>query len=317
MMNGKSTISETLPLSRTNAQPVLAVTGVTGHIGGLVARGLSCENLPFRALARESSLIRIPELPGMAKEAFVYGDSPITRRALSGIDTLFMVSARESATRMDEHRGFVNAAKAAGLRQIVYASFDGASQDSAFTLGRDHYQTEEYIKESGISYTFLRDNFYLEALIDWASSGVIAGPAGDGKVSAVSQRDVAAAATAIMRNPRNHIGQTYTLTGPEALSLEDFARRYTSSTGTRVTYRNQTVEEAYASRRRDYDAPDWMLDAWVSTYTAIASGWLAHVSTDIRLLTGKDPLSLEDLVKREKQREEPERIEIGWLAAGA
>ena len=60
-----------------------------------------------------------------------------------------------------------------------------------------------------------------------------------------------------------------------------------------------------------------MLDAWVSTYTAIASGWLAHVSTDIRLLTGKDPLSLEDLVKREKQREEPERIEIGWLAAGA
>lgn len=88
MMNGKSTISETLPPSRTNAQPVLAVTGVTGHIGGLVARGLSRENLPFRALARESSLIRIPELPGMAKEAFVYGDSPITRRALSGIDTL-------------------------------------------------------------------------------------------------------------------------------------------------------------------------------------------------------------------------------------
>ena len=152
MMNGKSTISETLPPSRTNAQPVLAVTGVTGHIGGLVARGLSRENLPFRALARESSLIRIPELPGMAKEAFVYGDSPITRRALSGIDTLFMVSARESATRMDEHRGFVDAAKAAGVRQIVYTSFDGASQDSAFTLGRDHYQTEEYIKDPTLSF---------------------------------------------------------------------------------------------------------------------------------------------------------------------
>ncbi|BAR06110.1 NmrA-like protein [Scardovia inopinata] len=282
------------------ARPALALTGVSGHIGSMVARLLADSGYVFRMLARKASLDRLPQYEGCPRCPFVYGDDPSTRAALQGVDTVLMVSARESLDRVKEHQGFVDAALAAGVRQIVYISFDAASDDADFTLGRDHYATEEYIKKSGLDYTFLRDNFYLEALISWAQPGTIAGPAGDGKVSAVSQKDVAAVAAAVLRNPRLHSGRTYTLTGPEAFTLQEFADRLTKA-GRKTTYKNETLEEAYASRREAYQVPQWELDAWVSSYTAIASGRLSGVTHDIELVTGHAPLSIEDVLRSQEE----------------
>ena len=71
----------------------------------------------------------------------------------------------------------------------------------------------------------------------------------------------------------------------------------TSETGRSIAYHPETVEEAYASRA-SFGAPPWQVDAWVSTYTAIAAGELAGLSADVHTLTGRDPLSLVDFLKQ-------------------
>lgn len=148
-----------------------------------------------------------------------------------------------------------------------------------------------------MAWTFLRDSFYLdfiEAMV--GDDGVIRGPAGDGACAFVTRADVARAATAVLTDPGPHAGRTYDLTGPEALTLDDAASVLTAVRGTPVTYHDETLAEAYASRA-PYGAPDWQVDAWVSTYTAIASGVMAQVSDAVEHLTGRAPTGLEQFLR--------------------
>jgi NAD(P)H dehydrogenase (quinone) len=98
----------------------------------------------------------------------------------------------------------------------------------------------------------------------------------------------------VLRDPAIHKGKTYNLTGPEELTMAQAARILTAETGRTITYHPETVEEAYASRA-SYGAPPWQVDAWVSTYTAMAAGEMAGISPDIHGLTGQDPLSLSEV----------------------
>jgi uncharacterized protein YbjT (DUF2867 family) len=272
------------------SSPELAVTGSTGYLGGLVARELAAAGSPQRLLVRDPG--RAPELEGAVPLVFSYADRVRAKAVLQGVETLFMVSAAEAEDRLQQHHTFVDAAADAGVRHIVYTSFFGAAPDSVFTLGRDHYATEERIKASGMDYTFLRDNFYLDFLPLLAGEdGVIRGPAGDGVVAAVARSDVARSAVTVLRDPALHVGRTYDLTGPEDLSLARAAELLTAGTGRTITFRNETLDEAYSSRA-SYGAPPWQVDAWVSTYTAIAAGDLAGPTSAVHELTGREPLSL-------------------------
>ena len=270
---------------------MIALTGVTGALGGLVAPALV--DLGPRLVVRDPS--RAPDL-GLPVHQASYGDAGAAEAALSEVDVLFMVSAAESADRRTEHRSFITAAARAGVRHIVYTSFSGADPAATFTLGRDHHDAEAAIVESGMAYTFLRDNFYLDILPMFADeAGVIRGPAGAGRVAAVARADVADAAVAVLRDPGAHVDATYTLTGPEALSFHDVAERAGVATGRRLTYVDETQQEAHASRRATYpDAADWQLDAWVSTYTAIADGSCEPVTDDVARLTGHRARTLEE-----------------------
>lgn len=268
----------------------LAVTGSTGNLGGLVARLLAEAGSPQRLLVREAA--RAPVLAAASPIVCTYADPVLAKAALDGVKTLFMVSAAEAEDRLQQHYAFVDAATAAGVQHIVYTSFFGAAPDSTFTLGRDHYATEERIKASGMDYTFLRDNFYLDFLPLLAGEdGVIRGPAGDGVMSAVARADIARSAVTVLRDPALHVGRTYDLTGPEDISLAGAAALLTAGTGRTITFRNETLEEAYASRA-SYGAPPWQVDAWVSTYTAIAAGELAGPTSAVHELTGREPLGL-------------------------
>ncbi|WP_182380200.1 SDR family oxidoreductase [Nocardioides sp. WS12] len=272
----------------------LAVTGSTGALGQLVARALSEQGIEQRLLVRD--LARAPELPGAAPVLFAYDDHDLARSALAGVDTLFMVSGAEAVDRLAQHRAFVDAAADSGVEHIVYTSFFGAAPECTFTLGRDHWATEEHIRASGMGFTFLRDNFYLELMADLVGEdGVIRGPAGDGRVSAVSRADIARCAVAALLDPTTHAGSTYDLTGPEALTFTEIAAILAARTGRAVTFHDETLDEAYASRLK-WPAEQWEYDAWVSTYTAVARGELAAVSGDVRLLTGREPVSLETLL---------------------
>jgi len=273
------------------ALPTTAITGSTGTVGGIVARELSDTGMPLRLLVRD--LARAPRLDRAVAAKAVYGEPT---DALDGVELLFMVSAAESETRRAEHRAFVDAAAAAGVRHIVYTSFLGAAPDATFTLARDHFATEQHIRSSGMNFTFLRDAFYLDFMPSMVGEdGVIRGPAGDGRAAIVARADVARTAIRVLENPEAHANQTYNLTGPEALSLTEVAAIIAQHTGRPTTFHNETLDEAYASRA-PYNAPSWQVDAWVSTYTAIAVGDQSVVSDDIERVTGRVPMSLAEFL---------------------
>lgn len=275
--------------------PALAITGSTGVLGGALAAGLAQAGIPQRLLVRTPA--KAPQLPGARVVRAAYQDTAETRAALAGVRTLFMVSASESEDRTASHRAFIDAAAAAGVRQVVYTSFIAAAPDAVFTLAREHYATEEHLKASGMGWTVLRDNFYADfmgAMV--GDDGVIRGPAGAGRCSIVARADVVRTAAAILREPELHLGRSYQLTGPQALSMPEVAAILTEETGSAVRFVDESLEQAHASRA-GYGAPAWQLDAWVSTYTAIASGALEPVNDDIERITGKPPMWLADLLR--------------------
>ncbi|WP_250444505.1 SDR family oxidoreductase [Actinotalea sp. C106] len=273
--------------------PTLAVTGATGKVGGLVARAIAEAGVPQRLLVRDPR--RAPDLPGAEVRQVAYGQDAM--QALEGVEVLFMVSGAESADRVGEHRAFIDDAAEAGVDHVVYTSFLGASPTSTFLLGRDHAATEEHLRRAGLRHTLLRDNLYLDVLPEFVGpDGALRGPAGDGRLGAVARADVARVATTVLLDPRRHEGRTYDLTGPEALTLDEVAATITEVTGREVRYVPETLDEAYASRST-YGAPDWQVDAWVSTYTAIAAGEMAAVTDHVERVTGQPPLSLRELLR--------------------
>lgn len=275
----------------------IAVTGATGHIGGGVARRLAEAAVEQTLLVRD--LDRAPRLAGARAVQAEFGDREQVLRALRGIDVVLMVSASESEDRRERHFTFVDAAAEAGVRHVVYTSFANPGPRATFTLARDHWATEERIRASGMAFTFLRDNLYADFLPYMAGEdGVIRGPAGEGRVAAVARADVIAVAAAVLGDPAAHEGEAYELTGPEAFTLAEAAKILTEVTGRQYSYHAETIEEAYASRA-GYGAPKWQVDAWVSTYTAIAAGELERVTDDVERVTGRPATSLADLFRQD------------------
>lgn len=194
------------------AHPTLAITGASGYVGGRVARRLADLGIPTRLIVRDPR--RAPELLGAHVVTAGYGSADAAD-ALAGVHTLFMVSAAESATRREEQRQFVDAAAAVGVQHLVYLSFISAAADNVFTLGRDHWHTEQHIRGRGLRFTFFRDNLYADFLPALAGDdGVIRGPAGTGTTGAVARDDVVDVASAILTDPSGHERATYRLTGP-------------------------------------------------------------------------------------------------------
>lgn len=198
---------------------------------------------------------------------------------------------------MDLHRAFIDAASKAGVKHVVYTSFSAASPDAQFTLSREHHATEQYLKDSGMRWTFLRDSFYQNLMPHLAGQdGIIHGPAGEGRFVPAARADVARTAAAVLADPEAHAGATYELTGPQSLDLADVARILSEAGGQRIVFHNETIEEAYASRAA-FGAPVWQLGAWVSTYTAIASDAMSQVSNHVENITGTPPMSLEEFLR--------------------
>ncbi|MFC9972335.1 NAD(P)H-binding protein [Spirillospora sp. NPDC127200] len=276
---------------------VIAVAGAGGQVGGRVARRLADAGAAQRLLSRHPD--RLPELPGaVAAPAASYDDADAMRAAIGDARTFFLVSAGEAPDRVREHITAVDAAVAAGVERIVYLSFLGAAPDATFTFARDHWHTERHIRSTGAAHTFLRDSFYQAALAGMAGEdGVLRGPGGDGKASAVSHDDIADVVTAVLLSDGEHDGATYDVTGPEAFTLDEAAEELSRAAGRPVTYVAETRDEAYASRAR-YNAPAWELAGWVTSYEAIATGEMSTVSDTVPRLTGRPAQSFAEFLER-------------------
>ncbi len=275
---------------------MIALTGVTGALGGRVAARLSAAGVPLRLVVRDAT--RAPALPGaeIVANPGGYADADGFRTALEGVDTLYLVSAAEAPDRLDQHYTAVDAAAAAGVQRVVYTSFLQARPDSTFTLGRQHALTEERIRATGVHATFLRHGFYADFVPFFATlqdgRAVIAAPAADGRASFVSRDDLADVATAVLLDESGRYdGRALEVTGPEAITLAEAATVLTEVTGAPAEYRAETVEQAWASRRPS-GHPDWEIEGWVTSYLAIAAGELATVTDVVERLTGHPPRSV-------------------------
>ena len=276
---------------------MIGVAGATGGLGSRVAAGLAERGVEQRLIVRDPA--RAPSLPGAeVVQAAGYDDSEAMSRAFDGVDVLFLPSAGEHPDRVGSlHRPAIEAAVAAGVERVVYTSFLGAAPDCVFTFGRDHFFTEEILRESGMGWTFLRDSIYLDFVPFFAGAdGVIRGPAGDGRVAAVSRDDIADVALAALLSDE-HAGAAYELSGGEAFTMTEAAAIITRETGREVRFVNETLEEARESRRPS-GAPDWEIEGWVTTYAAIGAGELDVVTDDVERIAGHPPMTLTELLQR-------------------
>ncbi len=260
----------------------IAVTGATGHLGGGVARRLSERGLTTRLVVRDPS--RAPALDGAEVAVASYADGSAMRDALTGARLLYLVSAGEAADRLGQHRTAVEAAAAAGVERVVYTSFLRAAPDATFLLARDHFWTERALADAGLAFVALRNNLYADVLPLLAGDGVIRGPAGDGRLAPVVRDDVVDVSVAALLD--DSVDGALDVTGPQRLTLADVASTVAEVCGEPVRYEDETLEQAYASRS-GLGAPGWMVDAWISTYTAIAAGEMDVVSDTVERLAGR------------------------------
>jgi uncharacterized protein YbjT (DUF2867 family) len=284
-------------------KPVIAVTGATGSLGRrVVQRLVGADEVTLRLIVRDAA--RAPQVAGAEVVANPggYADPAGLRAALAGVHTLYLVSAAEAEDRLRQHLDAVDAAVAAGVQRIVYTSFLNARPDAVFTLVRQHAATEAHIRSTGVRATFLRHSMYADFVPFFATvedgRAVIAAPAGDGRTSFVSRDDLADVAAAVLRDDSSGLdGLALEVTGPEALSMAEAAAVLGSISGRPVEYREQTVEEAWATRRPS-GHPDWEIEGWVTSYLAIAAGELATVTDIVPTLTGHPALTVAEHLRR-------------------
>ncbi|MGA9522253.1 MAG: SDR family oxidoreductase [Myxococcaceae bacterium] len=270
---------------------MILITGATGHVGRRCAQILAADHLPLRLMARDPA--RAERLPGAEVVHGDYGDPRSLDAAFSGIDAALVVSgSAEPMQRARLHANAFEAAARAGVRHLVYLSFQGASPHSKFPYSRDHFASEKALGHSGVTFTALRDNFYMDLLPTMFDAyGILRDPGRGGKAAFVSREDVAQVAAAVLRNPPTS-SATWNVTGPEALSLEEVVHRLAAKVGRRLHYVPETVEEGRAWRSKLASEP-WEVDVWIGSYLAIAAGELEATSDAVERFTGRAPLSFD------------------------
>ncbi|QDV62403.1 Quinone oxidoreductase 2 [Crateriforma conspicua] len=272
------------PRQHSKMNPKLvAITGTTGELGREVAERVAQSGLPMRLLVRDSD--RAPQMPNTDVREASYEDVDAFATAVSGADTVFLVSLPESEQRRALHRSAIDACRQAGVNRIVYTSFTHPSPDAVFTLARDHYDTEQALESSGIPFTALRNNLYIEMIPTLVTAGVIRGPAGDGQFAPVARTDVAAVAARVIVDGFEN-NQRLEVSGPERIDLHHAAALMSEITGQPVGYINETMDEAFQSRAH-LNATRFEIEAWISSYTSIAAGEMSNISDTVAKLTGR------------------------------
>jgi NAD(P)H dehydrogenase (quinone) len=219
----------------------VCVSGASGQLGRLVG-----EELLSRLEVEEIVLTsRTPEaLPEFADRGVEvrYGDLDVPGslvEAFSGCDRLLLISSMAFGRRVEQHRSALEAAAAAGVQRVAYTSLTNPVEGHPCGLVVDeHRMTEEMLRDGDVEWTVLRNSAYAELQVPLGAVAITYGKlvtnAADGRVAPISRADCAAAAAAVLTSD-GHEGQTYEITGSEALSQADIARLLTEVSGQPVT----------------------------------------------------------------------------------
>ena len=277
-------------------RPVL-VTGATGNTGRALVDALTRRGAPVRAMVRSGA--DRGKLPaGVPAVVADFDDPESIAAALTGAERAYLVTP-SSEQAEDQQRRFADQAAKAGLGHLVVLSQLGAEEGSPVRFLRYHAAVEQHVRDFGIPYTFLRPNLFFQGLLTVAGSiaaeGRLYAPIGDAKVSAVDVRDIAAVAVAVLTG-QGHEGQTYEITGPEALSYHDVAATLSQVLGKPVRYIDVPPQAALESMRKA-GMPEWNAAAVTEIYGAFATGAFAHTTNVMAQVTGRPPTRFEQFAR--------------------
>jgi uncharacterized protein YbjT (DUF2867 family) len=221
--------------------------------------------------------------------------------ALSNVERLFL-RIPPSVEMVDISSSFVEGAKKNGVKFIVKLSTMGADLEPGYRSGRLHRQVEKIIEESEIPFAFLRPNSFMQSFITRSSQTIkkqsaIYLAAGDGKISLVDARDVAAVAAEVLtNNGSQYMNKIYDITGPEALSHSQIAEILSKETGGRVSY-TAISEEDLCNGMKKMGMVDWSIDNALELYRMYRSGYRSQVTTVVERLTGQKPTSFSQFAR--------------------
>jgi uncharacterized protein YbjT (DUF2867 family) len=274
------------------------IIGGTGKIGTELVKQLTATGAKVRALVRDTKKAGLLKGPGVEIVKGDLGNPKSLDAALKGVNRVFLLSAGDPY-QVELQGNLVQAAKRAGIKLLVKLSVYGASPDATPAFMRWHWITEQEIRSSGIPFTFLRPNFFMQNFLGYAGgiagTGTITGCSRDGKVSMVDVRDIAAVAVAVLTGT-GYEGQTYEITGPESLSFADAATRFSSILGKTVTYQDQTPADALLGMVK-MGMPAWLADAYTGLGIYFAAGLGSRINPVITALTRKPARTLDGFIR--------------------
>jgi len=278
----------------------IAITGATGQLGNFVIEQLlqltAAQNIV--ALVRNIDKAEHYKVQGIELREFDYDRPETLVPALLGIDKLLLISANEIGRRTPQHQAVIDAAKVAGVPYLAYTSLLRADT-SPLGLAQEHRETEKLIQDSGITYTFLRNNWYSENYLAGVAHtieiGTLFGAAQDGRISSASRIDYAEAAAKVLTST-GHDNQIYELAGSQSFSLSELATLIGQAASKTINYQNLSAEE-YTQGLTQAGLPAGLVEVIVDADIQTIQGAMYSDSQDLEQLIGRKTTNIQDAIK--------------------
>lgn len=284
----------------------ILVTGATGTVGSEVINQLSgaAADVNIRAAAHSiENLKKIVKSDIVEPVEMDYDKPDSLKDALKDVDRVFLLTPFQS-DMVELSSNFLKEIENAGnIKHIVKLSVMGADSEPGIIGSRLHRQVEKMMEDTGIPFTFLRPNFFMQNFVNFFSQsikeqGAFYLPAGDGRVSFVDVRDIASVAvqTLTKNNVGRHNGKAYNITGPEAISYGDVARILSDQLGKKISYVDIS-EDAARKGMKESGWDDWTINYMMELFNIIRMGYLSQVSSVIEEVTEKRAISFNQFAK--------------------
>jgi uncharacterized protein YbjT (DUF2867 family) len=277
---------------------MILLTGATGKTGSETAKALAARGVKARALVRNPEKAAALKSAGIEVAAGDVTDAASVQKALAGVTTL-LILLPNSRSQLELEKGLVDAARKAGVRRIVKLSSMEAKADAKAPIPQIHWASEEYIRASGLGWTMIKPNFFMQNLLSSAArikeAGAFSLPMGNGKTAMADARDIGAV-TAEALAGKGHEGQSYEITGPELLTFAEVADRFSEVLGKKITY-VPADPAAYHEILKKVLPNEWHANAVAELFREIAEGGLKYKTDTFRKLMGREPISLSQFIR--------------------
>lgn len=277
----------------------ILVTGATGNVGSQVVKQLAAHQVNVIAAVRSPNKAQLLKTDHVSLVEFDTDKVETIEKALQGVDKIFLLTPLVSSM-VEVSNNIVEAAKKAGVKHIVKSSGMGAESEPGITLTRWHRAAEKAIEASGIAFTFVRPNGFMQNYANFFGQSIKTQntfymPMGEGKVSHIDARDIAAVAS-IALTENGHEGKAYEVTGSEALSNTEIAAIISQIVGRKIDYVD--VPEAAASdEMKQSGMPEAIVEATMELYGIYKAGYASEVTATVEQVTGNKPIKFEQFVK--------------------